>query len=184
MGKGIGFGSTLGDTGVTAKPDFALPGKAATTFAAPAPKKDGGGPGTNAGTVPSAAAAVTPARSQAISKQPAATPSEDRKQAFTGGAAAAKPKPAAARLSFGGGPKCPVCSKSVGAAEEVKAIGRSWHASCFCCKACGKSLRGGNYKEHEGAPYCSADYGKLFGPKGFGYGNTLCDTGITEKIDS
>mmetsp|Transcript_39850 Transcript_39850/g.81619 ORF Transcript_39850/g.81619 Transcript_39850/m.81619 type:complete len:128 (+) Transcript_39850:66-449(+) len=60
-------------------------------------------------------------------------------------------------------PKCPACSKSVYAAEEVKALDHSWHPLCFCCKACGKSLRGGNYKDHDGSPYCEADYHKSLG---------------------
>ncbi|CAJ1368418.1 unnamed protein product [Effrenium voratum] len=73
-------------------------------------------------------------------------------------------------------PKCAACGKSVYAAEEVKALDRSWHQLCFCCTACGKSLRGGQYKDHEGQPYCEADHKKLFGPKGIGFG-TLADTG-------
>mmetsp|Transcript_39849 Transcript_39849/g.81614 ORF Transcript_39849/g.81614 Transcript_39849/m.81614 type:complete len:352 (+) Transcript_39849:66-1121(+) len=81
-------------------------------------------------------------------------------------------------------PKCPACSKSVYAAEEVKALDHSWHPLCFCCKACGKSLRGGNYKDHDGSPYCEADYHKLFGPKGIGFGSTLCDTGIAAEKSS
>merc|ERR1719161_1611970 len=80
-------------------------------------------------------------------------------------------------------PKCPACGKSVYAAEEVKALGSSWHSMCFCCKACGKSLRGGQYKEHAGQPYCDADYGKLFGPKGIGFG-TLADTGGGQPPDA
>ncbi|CAK0823459.1 unnamed protein product, partial [Prorocentrum cordatum] len=54
----------------------------------------------------------------------------------------------------------------------------SWHALCFCCRACGKSLRGGQYREHDGWPYCEADHGKLFGPKGIGFGGTMGDTGV------
>ena len=40
-------------------------------------------------------------------------------------------------MSYGGGAKCTVCTKSVYAADpKVQADGKTWHASCFTCKEC------------------------------------------------
>jgi len=88
----------------------------------------------------------------------------------------AKPK----RSSFTGpnAPKCPACGKSVYAAEEVKGPnGKSWHQMCFCCQGCGKSMRGGQWRDHDGQPHCFVCHNKLFGIQGVGFGGTLCDTG-------
>jgi len=75
-------------------------------------------------------------------------------------------------------PICPACSDRVYPAEEIKGPGgKSWHAMCFCCKACGKSMRGGQWREHAGEPHCQTCHGKLYGIKGIGYGNTLVDPG-------
>jgi len=41
---------------------------------------------------------------------------------------------------FGGAPKCPVCGKSVYAAEMVKFNDASYHKLCLRCKTCRKSL--------------------------------------------
>ena len=41
------------------------------------------------------------------------------------------------RMKFGGAPSCPVCEKSVYAAEKVLAIGKSFHRACFKCNAGG-----------------------------------------------
>ena len=77
-------------------------------------------------------------------------------------------------------PKCCVCAKSVFFKEELKAIGRIWHASCFTCgggksdsQGCKKTLKRDGYLDHENQPYCNACYSKLFKPKGFGFSNTL-----------
>mmetsp|Transcript_37065 Transcript_37065/g.68429 ORF Transcript_37065/g.68429 Transcript_37065/m.68429 type:complete len:281 (-) Transcript_37065:208-1050(-) len=71
---------------------------------------------------------------------------------------------------FGGAPKCPRCSKSVYKAEEVKAMGKSWHKSCFTCAACRKGLSSTNVCDAKGEVWCRACYGKNFGPKGYGFG--------------
>lgn len=56
---------------------------------------------------------------------------------------------------------CPVCGKRVYSAEEVKGPGgKSWHGLCFCCKVCGKSLRGGQWSEMGGEPACRGCIGK------------------------
>ena len=39
---------------------------------------------------------------------------------------------------FGGGEKCPRCTKTVYAAEEMKALGKSFHKLCFKCATCNK----------------------------------------------
>ena len=145
--KGIGFGTTLGDTGVATSPDY-----------------------------PSTAEGYSGGL-------------KDKLAAFEGKPAdgedvqAKSPKRSSIPTFQSYAPKCPACNKSVYAAEEVKGLGQSWHALCFCCKACGKSLRGGNYKDHDGQPYCEADHAKLFGPKGIGFGTTLGDTGVATSPD-
>jgi cysteine/glycine-rich protein len=91
------------------------------------------------------------------------------------------PKPSGAKVSrFGGAPKCPACSKSAYANESVNAIGKTWHKTCFACATCGKGMGGdaANACDNEGTPYCKACYGKNFGPKGIGFGNTMGDTGV------
>lgn len=66
-------------------------------------------------------------------------------------------------------PKCPRCSKSVYAAEQVLAIGYSWHKPCLRCETCNASLNSKNISDNNGKVYCTACYGKNFGPKGFGF---------------
>ena len=48
--------------------------------------------------------------------------------------------------------------------------GKKWHKRCFTCTACKKGLDSSTLGEHEGDIYCKSCHGKLFGPKGFGYG--------------
>uniref|UniRef100_A0A7S4QVK3 Cysteine-rich protein 1 n=1 Tax=Alexandrium monilatum TaxID=311494 RepID=A0A7S4QVK3_9DINO len=181
--KGIGFGSTLGDTGA--------PSSASASPAPGAlPEEDPARPPAAAAAPPAAAPQAAPERPppQETAAEAQARPSLRERMAAFQKAPEAAPPPAA-RPAPGGGrfqannPKCPACSKSVYAAEEVKALGGSWHALCFCCRACGKSLRRGRYKEHDGWPYCEADHNKLFGPKGIGFGTTLGDTGVGGTAD-
>ena len=94
---------------------------------------------------------------------------------------------------------CARCSKSVYFNEEKKAIGKSFHNSCFVCgkriyeilsrsssivkliipsinvffsanKECKRRLDTGSLTEHDAEIYCKQCYGRLFGPKGYGYG--------------
>lgn len=67
---------------------------------------------------------------------------------------------------------CARCSTVVYFNEEKIALGKSWHKSCFNCanKQCNRRLDSNNLTEHEGEIYCKSCYGKLFGPKGYGYG--------------
>lgn len=61
---------------------------------------------------------------------------------------------------------CPRCSKTVYSAEEVKAIGKSFHKRCYTCANCKSSINAGRYSEHEGEIYDNNCYQRLFGPKG------------------
>ena len=72
---------------------------------------------------------------------------------------------------FGGAPSCPVCEKSVYAAEEVLAIGKSFHRACFKCNAggCNKWLDSSSVCDNDGVLYCKSCYAKAYGPKGFGF---------------
>ncbi|KAL5288122.1 CSRP1 family protein [Megaselia abdita] len=77
------------------------------------------------------------------------------------------------------GQGCPRCGGMVFAAEQQLSKGRMWHRKCFNCCECHRPLDSmiacdGPDKEI----HCKACYGKLFGPKGFGYGHapTLVST--------
>lgn len=67
---------------------------------------------------------------------------------------------------------CARCNKTVYFNEEKKAIGKSFHISCFVCanRSCNRRLDSGSLTEHEEEIYCKQCYGRLFGPKGYGYG--------------
>lgn len=66
--------------------------------------------------------------------------------------------------------------------EEIVACGETWHKTCFKCggygtiakeAGCGRVLTKDGYSDHAKQPYCNACYGRLFRPKGVGYGGTL-----------
>lgn len=104
--------------------------------------------------------------------------SQDKDKALSKDAAPTDAKPRQSRFSSSTAPICPTCSTKVYPAEEIKGPGgKSWHALCFCCKACGKSMRGGQWRDHGGEPHCETCHSKLFGIKGVGFGNTLIDPG-------
>ena len=91
-----------------------------------------------------------------------------------------KPKPSGKLAFLGGGsaPKCKVCAKPVYKMEEIVAMSHTWHKACFRCggsasDGCGKGLSLDTYTDHANNPYCNACYGRLYRPKGVGYGNTL-----------
>jgi len=65
---------------------------------------------------------------------------------------------------------CPRCSKNVYFAEEIQALGKSWHKLCFMCAQCRKMLDSGSITEHDGEMFCGSCYRKNFGPKGYGFG--------------
>jgi len=95
---------------------------AGSTTTAPA----GGEGGAGESAAPAAPAAVAPAAAKAA-------PSPAPKPTGT-------PAPAG-EVKFGGGAKCPVCTKSVYAAEpSVAADGNKFHAACFRCLECKTQL--------------------------------------------
>jgi hypothetical protein len=63
---------------------------------------------------------------------------------------------------------CAGCSKHITEAEarkSVSALGRNWHAECFCCAHCGNGFAASNgqyfTKEDDNGvvqPYCEADF--------------------------
>ena len=87
--------------------------------------------------------------------------------------------PKVVKMAFSSIPKCTSCAKSVYKMEEVIAVGRIWHNSCFTCGGtsnlggCGRVLTRDGYVDHENNPFCMACHSKLFRPKGYGYGNAL-----------
>lgn len=66
--------------------------------------------------------------------------------------------------------KCPNCQKTVYFAEEVKALGQSWHARCLKCAQCNKALDPGKINDRQGKVYCKNCYSSVAGLKGFGHG--------------
>ncbi|KAI6651500.1 Muscle LIM protein [Oopsacas minuta] len=67
-------------------------------------------------------------------------------------------------------PKCPTCTKSVYHAEQVIALGKSFHKMCLKCTSCNKLLDTGTVVEHDEKPFCRACHQKNFGTKGYGFG--------------
>ncbi|KAI1790610.1 LIM-domain-containing protein [Ganoderma leucocontextum] len=90
--------------------------------------------------------------------------------AALGGPPAAPLVPAMTGRQWGAGtPKCPRCGKSVYFAEQVKAVGKTWHKACLRCMECGKTLDSGQLVDKDNDPFCRRCYGKNFGPQGSGY---------------
>jgi len=68
--------------------------------------------------------------------------------------------------------RCQRCTKPVYYAEQIIAVGRHWHKSCFLCAnpECHRRLDSQSCTDHDGEAYCQHCYKKLFGPKGYGFG--------------
>lgn len=77
--------------------------------------------------------------------------------------------------------KCPTCGKAVYHAEEIKAIGKSFHRRCLKCAQCNKTLDPGSLNDRNdkvsnsqhasllltNQVYCKMCYGSVAGLKGF-----------------
>jgi hypothetical protein len=61
-----------------------------------------------------------------------------------------------------GTPSCPRCGKSVYFAEQVRAIGKTFHKACLRCVDCGTSLDSYKLRDHDGEPYCVRCYQKVW----------------------
>lgn len=78
--------------------------------------------------------------------------------------------------AFGGqkvnGPNgCKRCGFAVYEAEKMLSKGKLWHKRCFSCSDCHKSLDSTNLCDAPDAEiYCRPCYGRLWGPKGVGFG--------------
>ncbi|TFK20436.1 hypothetical protein FA15DRAFT_759367 [Coprinopsis marcescibilis] len=66
-------------------------------------------------------------------------------------------------------PVCPKCSKSVYFAEQVKAVGKTYHKYCLRCTECGTGLDSTRLRDHDEQPFCVRCHNKLYGPQGSGY---------------
>ncbi|THU97875.1 hypothetical protein K435DRAFT_662060 [Dendrothele bispora CBS 962.96] len=69
----------------------------------------------------------------------------------------------------GNTPSCPKCGKSVYFAEQVKAVGKTYHRGCLRCNECNTLLDSTRLRDHDGVPLCGRCYNKLHGPQGSGY---------------
>jgi len=68
---------------------------------------------------------------------------------------------------FGGAPKCPVCGKSVYAAEMVRFNDASYHKQCLRCKTCRKSLAANQaFVGPDKAIYCRTHLARVEGTAG------------------
>ncbi|OJA09141.1 hypothetical protein AZE42_02313 [Rhizopogon vesiculosus] len=72
-------------------------------------------------------------------------------------------------FSAGATAVCPRCEKNVYFAEQMKAIGKTWHKGCLRCKECNTLLDSKRLTEKDGDPLCHRCYSKLHGPAGSGY---------------
>jgi len=56
--------------------------------------------------------------------------------------------------------------------QGLRALNKKWHHECFVCSACKKQLSG-SFMHHEGKPYCTEDFQKLFSKVCGGCGKTI-----------
>lgn len=78
--------------------------------------------------------------------------------------------PGGKTFGFGGGEKCVRCGKTVYAAEKCSASDKIYHKTCFNCNNCHKKLEVGAHCDRNDEVYCKTCYGRMYGPKGVGYG--------------
>lgn len=61
-------------------------------------------------------------------------------------------------------PTCAGCSQPV-LGQCVTALNKTWHPEHFFCSMCGNFFGDDGFHEHQGKPYCRADYYNIFAPK-------------------
>ena len=61
----------------------------------------------------------------------------------------------------GANPACGRCGKTVYFAEQVKAIGKTYHKGCLKCSECNTTLDSTRLTERDGEPYCRRCYSKV-----------------------
>jgi len=66
-------------------------------------------------------------------------------------------------------PVCPRCGKNVYFAEQMKAVGKTWHEGCLRCTSCNTLLDSKRLNDKDGDPLCGRCYNRLHGPQGNGY---------------
>ncbi|EGF84243.1 hypothetical protein BATDEDRAFT_15575 [Batrachochytrium dendrobatidis JAM81] len=65
---------------------------------------------------------------------------------------------------------CVRCNKAVYFQEQMVAPGGTWHKNCLTCTECNKRLDSTNISENNKQVYCKTCHGRMFGPKGYGFG--------------
>lgn len=129
-------------------------------------------------TEPTASTGGVAAMSTVFSKLSTTSAPAPSPSSSSSSSAAYKPKVV---VNTTGAPKCCLCAKTVYKPEEVQALGRIWHQSCFTCGGgkpdtlgCKKTLKKmEGYVDHDNQPFCSNCHSKFYKPKGYGFSNTL-----------
>ncbi len=67
---------------------------------------------------------------------------------------------------------CHGCHKQISGAY-ITALGRNWHATCFCCAGCGRTIGENRFHEHENRPYHAQCYHQRFSPRCAGCGQPI-----------
>jgi len=58
---------------------------------------------------------------------------------------------------------CAKCGQAIGGGKYAAALDRKWHAECFTCAYCSRSLMGESFSDNNGKYYCPECDAKLFG---------------------
>jgi len=113
--------------------------------------------------------ATSPVRSFSLNSVTSSTAKNDTISPMSTGSSSNSPGRWKPPGGGGGGVICPTCQKQVYFAEQVKAIGKTWHKICLRCSECKSSLQPGRLTEKDGIVLCHNCYSKLHGPAGSGY---------------